>query len=235
MEFLYTIKKCIVKERKIILAAFLLGLAFTVTTGFVTRAYSERVVNDIAKNVIRFHVRANSDSVKDQQLKLAVKNEILDKFQTELRNTDSVEESEDILFLRLNEIEECAKEKIAQLGYNYTVTAQIGNTYFPTKQYGDIVIPAGVYNALTIDIGEAEGSNWWCVMYPPLCYVDAAKQTLSDSTKEQFKNALSTDEYELIQLKNTENNASVKVKFKVVEWWQNKKEKDKPISVARKN
>ena len=98
---------------------------------------------------------------------------------------------------------------------------------FPTKAYGDVALPAGQYEALKISIGEAEGENWWCVVFPPLCYVDVAKTEIPEEEKTQLKYILTNEQYNLIT-----SNDGVSVKFKIVEMWQNAvNNKRKPILV----
>ena len=117
----------------------------------------------------------------------------------------------------IEEIKSIAENTIIENGYNYTVKVSIGNFAFPTKSYGDITFPAGFYDALKIEIGKAEGQNWWCVMFPPLCFVDVSSGIVPDESKEILKENLSTEEYNLLS-ENTEN---INFKFKLVEIFQN--------------
>lgn len=163
-----------------------------------------RIQESIAQNIIRFHVRANSDSDSDQQLKLKVKNEVTALLQPMLTNSDSVEQSRNIIAQHMQDIKDTALDTIHNEGYSYDVDVYFEKSYFPMKSYADVTFPPGEYEAFRIDIGDAEGRNWWCVLYPPLCFVDAVYGELPKESKEQLKNVLTDDEY----------NAITKVRYK---------------------
>lgn len=163
-----------------------------------------RIQESIAQNIIRFHVRANSDSDSDQQLKLKVKNEVTALLQPMLTNSDSVEQSRNIIAQHMQDIKDTALDTIHNEGYSYDVNVYFEKGYFPMKSYADVTFPPGEYEAFRIDIGDAEGRNWWCVLYPPLCFVDAVYGELPKESKEQLKNVLTDDEY----------NAITKVRYK---------------------
>ena len=157
-----------------------------------------RIQESIAQNIIRFHVRANSDSDSDQKLKLKVKNEVVTFLQPILAQSDSVEESRNIIAQHMQEIKDTALDTIHNEGYSYDVDVYFEKSYFPMKSYADVTFPPGEYEAFRIDIGEADGRNWWCVLYPPLCFVDAVNGELPKESKEQLKNVLTDDEYNAI-------------------------------------
>ena len=115
------------------------------------------------------------------------------------------------------EIEQIATQTVKDLGFNYSITLEVGNFAFPSKQYGDITLPPGYYDALKINIGEAKGQNWWCVMFPPLCFVDVTSGIVPDESKEIMQDNLSTEEYNLISKKSSD----IEIKFKIVEVLQN--------------
>ena len=163
-----------------------------------------RIQESIAQNIIRFHVRANSDSDSDQQLKLKVKNEVTALLQPMLTNSDSVEQSRNIIAQHMQDIKDTALDTIHNEGYSYDVDVYFEKSYFPMKSYADVTFPPGEYEAFRIDIGDAYGRNWWCVLYPPLCFVDAVYGELPKESKEQLKNVLTDDEY----------NAITKVRYK---------------------
>jgi len=117
----------------------------------------------------------------------------------------------------IDEIKKIVENNIYENGYNYEVKLNIGNFAFPTKTYGDISLPAGYYDALKIEIGEAQGQNWWCVMFPPLCFVDVTSGVVPEDSKEIIKENLSDEEYQLV----SENNNEISFKFKIVEMFQN--------------
>jgi stage II sporulation protein R len=209
------------RDAKILTASLSAGAALSLI--FVAgAAYSETMQNGIASGVVRFHIRANSDSSDDQFLKLAVKNRILDEFEDKLYGADGLDDSKEIIFTNLPAIRECAEKEIQARGYSYPVKVGLVSDYFPTRHYGGVSLPTGEYYALRVDIGEAKGENWWCVMYPPLCYVEAGTE-ISKDTKAKFKETLGKREYELVTLSDGENSQAIKIKFKIVELWQSLK------------
>ncbi len=196
--------------------AYSLAMGLLLTFAFSVHgalAYSNTVQESLASDVIRFHVRANSNTDTDQNLKVMVKDKILEHFKTDLQASQNRNETKIFLAENISAIEEFAKKVIREQGYNYNVNAFMTNEYFPTKAYGDVKLPAGDYDALRIDIGNADGNNWWCVMFPPLCFVDVSLKEIPKEEKEQLKNILTDDEFELI----TSKEETVKIKFKVVE------------------
>ncbi len=204
-------------DKKIIFAALLLGFLFTsVVTYSVT--YSEEIQKGIAKEVLRFHVIANSDKGYDQNLKLKVRDEILSKYHDELESCKDVDETKRFFEENMDGVISTAKEVIKREGFDYDVKAFIGKSSFPTKKYGDISFPAGEYDALKIEIGNANGKNWWCVMFPPLCFVDISKSSVAQSSKNELENILTEEEYGIVV--NSQKDNSFKVKFKIVELWE---------------
>lgn len=128
---------------------------------------------NMAQKVLRFHVLANSDSREDQALKLKVRDQVGTLMAEKLKDADSLEESERIVKANLNLIENCAADVISAEGYAYPVSAALENCTFPEKTYGTYTFPGGVYEALRVVIGSGEGHNWWCVMYPNLCFANS--------------------------------------------------------------
>lgn len=173
--------------------------------------------NDIKDKLIRFHVIANSDSDEDQNLKLKVRDAIIDYLQPKLLKSSSIEESEVIIKNEYNEIERISKDIILKNGYNYDVKVGIDYSEFPTKQYSNVVLPAGEYKALRVIIGEGKGKNWWCVMFPPLCFVDETKGIIDKETDAKLREVLTEEEYELISQKTNKEVNRVQFKFKIVE------------------
>ncbi len=181
--------------KKVLLAAavvFVCGLMYLY--GKVTEG--QQMQEDIARQVIRLHVVANSDSEEDQKLKLEVKEQIVSLLREELKEDSTVAMAQQTLRSHLEDVEETAKSYIQEKGYDYEVDAQLGTCYFPVKQYGDMTFPAGEYKALKVNIGSHEGKNWWCVMYPTLCFVDSTYQIVPEESKEKLKQNLTDEEYE---------------------------------------
>lgn len=156
---------------------------------------------EIAGEIIRLHVIADSDDEKDQLLKLAVKDAVVEDLRGKLENAETIEEARGIILENLEELEELSDEIIEENGFPYKADASLGQAVFPIKRYGDLIFPAGEYEALRIELGKAEGKNWWCVMFPTLCYVDEAKQVITEENKEKFKEILTEEEYRSLSVK----------------------------------
>lgn len=183
-------------------------------------SYVNAVSSDIANSVFRLHVIANSDEKEDQELKLKVRDNVLSYMNKICENVTTKEDAILIANEHIDEFKEIALNTIHENGYDYSVNIRIGNFSFPTKTYGDISLPAGYYDALRIEIGEAKGQNWWCVMFPPLCFVDVSSGIVPDDSKETMKDNLSDEEFSLI---SDNEDSNVKFKFKLIEWFQNVK------------
>lgn len=181
-------------------------------------SYTSAVASNISSSVFRLHVIANSNSEEDQNLKYIVRDNVL-KYMDNLldRNSSSKEETMQIIAENLDGFKHVAQETVYENGYDYEVNVEIGNFSFPTKNYGDISLPSGYYDALRISIGNAEGRNWWCVMFPPLCFVDVTSGIVPEESKETLEESLSDEEYELISGSSPE----FEVKFKFVEFFEN--------------
>lgn len=181
-------------------------------------SYVEAVSTDISDSVFRLHVIANSDSDEDQALKYKVRDDLLDYMNNICKNCTSKEEAINIVSKHQEEFKQVALETIKDEGYSYNVKIEIGNFEFPTKQYGDISLPAGFYDALKVDIGKAKGKNWWCVMFPSLCFVDISSGIVPEKSKEELQNVLSDEEYAII---SDDTNPGIKFKFKLLEFFTN--------------
>lgn len=190
---------------------------YVITCAF---SYVNAVSEDLRNSVFRLHVIANSDNETDQNLKYIVRDKVLDYMNKLCANASSKEEAIQIANAHLNDFKQIAQNTIYDNGFNYDVSVEIGNFSFPTKTYGDIRLPSGYYDALRIKIGEAKGQNWWCVMFPPLCFVDVSSGIVPDESKEIMKKDLSSEEFSLI---SDEDNTEISFKFKLIELFQNAK------------
>ncbi|MCY6958756.1 stage II sporulation protein R [Clostridium sp. ZC22-4] len=176
---------------------------------------------EISKKLIRFHVLANSDSTEDQALKLKVRDEVLDYIYPKLKNSKNIEESRGIIQQEDKEIKKIAERVIKEKGYNYNISTMLSHENFPVKSYGNITLPQGNYEAYRIIIGKGEGHNWWCVMFPPLCFTDITKGEVAyTETERDMKQVLTPEEYKFVNNTNKDKNNLV-VKFKVVEVLKN--------------
>lgn len=202
-------------NRKVVIAiaSIVIGLMMTFFTSAKQMDMNELQEN-IADKIIRFHVIANSDSDEDQELKLEVKEAIVEYISPYFEESESIEESREILLGLSDEIKKIANEVIASEGYTYTVTVELKDCYFPTKAYGDIVLPPGYYESYQIEIGEAQGKNWWCILYPPLCFVDVTHGVVPAESKEMLANILDEDEYESI---SNAKQTKTSYRFKILE------------------
>lgn len=182
----------------------LISIIFTGTVGPVGEGPEQ--AND---QLIRLHVLANSDSENDQALKYKVKDAIIKKIGYKFAAANNINETRQLLLDNLDEVEQVAKETLVALDSEYDVTAQYGRFFFPTKYYGSFSLPAGEYEAVRVIIGQGKGANWWCVLFPPLCFVETKKDTQQAN---QLKNGYPINTPE--QFKKRE----IRVSFKLLEW-----------------
>lgn len=188
---------------------------YTIVCAF---SYVNAVSTDISNSVFRLHVIANSDTVEDQSLKYKVRDSLLEYMNTICSSCSSKEEAINIVINEQENFKNVALSTIRNEGFNYDVNIKIGNFEFPTKHYGDISLPAGFYDALRIEIGEAKGQNWWCVMFPSLCFVDISSGIVPEESKENLHDSLSDEEFSIIS--NT-SDFGIKFKFKLLEFFTN--------------
>lgn len=202
------------KLKMFILLSFLLFIY----TSICAITYAQNISTNISDSVFRLHVIANSNSSEDQNLKYKVRDNLL-KYMNELcRNCSTKEEAIELVNENRDSFKKIAVNTIKENGYSYNVNINIGNFEFPTKTYGDISLPAGYYDALRVEIGEAKGQNWWCVMFPPLCFVDISSGIVPEESKEQLKTDLSDEEFSLI---SDNSDSSIQFKFKLLEFFNN--------------
>ena len=193
---------------------FMMSIVIGVCITSAVQSYSNKVMADISSSVVRLHVVANSDTDEDQALKLEVRDEIIDFLEPVLQDADSVEETKKLLEDNIKKIEEEAQKIVKKYGYTYGVTADFGNYNFPSKSYENAQFPKGKYDALKIVIGKGEGKNWWCVLYPQLCFDYSQNGVLSKESDTKLKNVLTYDEYNMITSKS-----DINFKLKIVEWF----------------
>lgn len=163
------------------------------------RSYQQQKIQQgIAGEILRFHILANSDRKEDQETKLYVRDEIAAYMKELLKDASDREEAEHIIENHLESICKKAQEVLPGKVKNRHVRAEIATDYFPEKEYGDCSFPAGEYRALRITLGEGKGHNWWCVVYPNLCFLDESCRIVSSETKKELKHLLTEEEYESI-------------------------------------
>lgn len=187
-------------------AAVLLLAAAVMLIGYVAR-----MKNDISEEILRLHIVAEDDSTRSQLLKLCVRDRILSEFSPRFAECGSAAESEAAARACLGEIKAAAEDELARQGVPSTVTVAVERERFPTKEYGNISLPKGEYTALDIKIGRAEGRNWWCVMYPPLC-ISEGTGVLPKQSEDKLKSVLTDEEYDLITSAD-----GINIKFRIAE------------------
>lgn len=192
----------------------LLTILFFIYVSLCAISYAYDISEDISSSVFRLHVIANSDSESDQNLKYLVRDNLLNYMNNICANCSSKEEAITIAKAHIDDFNQIALNTIHSEGYNYNVTVNIGNFEFPTKYYGDISLPAGYYDALKVEIGNAKGQNWWCVMFPPLCFTDITSGIVPDESKEKLENSLTDEEFAIIA---NNDKLDLKLKFKILE------------------
>ncbi len=190
--------------------ALIIGFLFC----FVINSRITATQTALADGVIRLHVVANSDTAEDQALKLKVRNRVLS--QAGIVSHDDMDTVSYEICKNIEQIKKCAEDEIKKNGYDYKVKVSYGLSDFPDKKYGNIVLPEGKYQALKIEIGEAKGQNWWCVMFPPLCFVTEECVKMDDTSQVALKTNVGDNAYNLINNPDGEYN----VKFKIYELWQ---------------
>ena len=163
----------------------------------------------IAEKIIRFHVIANSDTKEDQDLKLAVRDAVGIKMSGLLKDAADRSRSEAVIRKNMEDMKQTAEKVIAERGYDYDVDICLTDTDFPVKTYGAYTFPAGNYEALEITLGDGAGHNWWCVLYPPLCFVDAVYGVVPENSKEKLAGVLTDEEYKTV----TDRGCKVRFKY----------------------
>lgn len=202
------------KKKTVFYCVFFVFLAFCLVVGSAERAFG-----DISDGILRLHIIANSDADIDQTIKLTVRDEVIsaqkDIFTNGVKKVLNKEEKEKILKITQKVLEENS--------VSYSAKIDMGEFYFPTKKYDNITLPAGRYRAVRIVLGEGEGKNWWCVMYPPLCFCDSYIGRADNQSLDALKKSMGEREYEII----SDENIKLVPAFKLIESIQIIKEKIK--------
>jgi len=177
--------------RKTFAAILVLAAAFVSTAMAVPNDGGEK---DLSKDLIRFHVIANSDSPDDQQLKRDVRDAILKQVGYRFRDAGSVEDARRIVLSSLNDIKTAAQGELSRQGKDYPVEVQLGHFDFPAKTYGSFALPPGNYEAVRVIIGAGNGANWWCVLFPPLCFVDISNSVTVEPEARRVSKEITEEE-----------------------------------------
>lgn len=197
-------------------------VVFYICSGIVIFLYVWNVVlgNDmlqpsIASKILRFHVLANSDLEADQEVKERVRDAVGLYLKPLLEEADDLEETKQIVDENMEDIIAVAKQTLQEHGYDYSVSAQITRTDFPEKSYGMYTFPAGEYEALQIVLGEGEGQNWWCVLYPNMCFRGSVFEVVEEEAGEALREVLSPWEYA-----DVFDSGKVELRFKFLEFFR---------------
>ncbi|WP_278407998.1 stage II sporulation protein R [Eubacterium ventriosum] len=204
MKYIKQISFCMV------IAIFATGI---LTWNIFLNLETKSTVSVLSHSAIRFHILANSDSVSDQALKMRVKESVVNYIYEKTGDFKTVDEVKNFILNNDKTIKSIATKAIADNGYDYTVSSTFGFSDFPVKTYGDVIFPKGTYTSYTIKIGNGKGHNWWCVLYPPLCFVDVSTGVLPDNSKEKLRDSLSDTQYHTVTKYN--------FKFKYLKFFNN--------------
>lgn len=178
--------------------ALAIGLLGTFFIGYTRTESLGEIQQGIAEEVFRFHVRANSDSEEDQRVKMLVKEQVVDYLQAVLQDAESADETKKKIREQLSEIEAQAETILKQENCDYKVHAKVGTSDFPEKVYGDCRFPAGSYDALILELGTGQGHNWWCMLYPGLCFLNESYGIVTTDKKAELENVLTDTEFSWI-------------------------------------
>lgn len=206
-------------KEQILTVSMLAGTAIAILIGSFA-AFSARC-DEFPERLFRMHILANSDSEEDQALKYALRDYLSSDMQYVFEGCQSAEQAKNAAKEHLPELTRKAQQFVYDSGFDYTVTASVERTFFTTRRYGGTVVPAGEYNALRILIGEGEGQNWWCVMFPPLClgaveeYMTKEEELImcKGGIKSRFNGTLSAESSKRIQ-----QGGDIEVRFALYEW-----------------
>ncbi|MBR3832978.1 MAG: stage II sporulation protein R [Lachnospiraceae bacterium] len=200
------------------------GLAKDVASGFGVKDTTNLPVDveeskeDIlGENLIRFHVRANSNSDVDIALKYKVRDGVLAALQEGLSQCETRSEAMEYITDNLDSVKDISEEILSKQGYNYSVEAYMTNDYFPMRQYGEMVLPAGNYQALRIDIGLAGGENFWCLLYPTMCFPMEAGGVITKEGQQELEEALTAEQYDKLFVKKEIPKEDIEIRFKLFE------------------
>lgn len=212
-----TIKNDIFAGGILILLAFTLSLVHLGSPDL-------KLAGRLRKQVLRFHVIADSNQKTDQDLKLEVRSFLLDRISQGLAeesgSSRSKESTASYVRLHKNELEQDANEFIRNNGFSYEAEIEVGVSHFPTKTYGDMLFPAGDYDAVRVVLGKGKGRNWWCVLYPSLCLTDSSAKTVPESSKKELAEHMAPDDYETI----FNEPPKVEIRFRLLELLTPKKD-----------
>ena len=207
----YTYKAFKERRDKIFLTALI--IAFILYCAFFITCFAS-ASGEIRESVVRLHILADSDSQIDQEVKLKVRDALLERNTELLSGKVTPENAEEYFESSKDELEKCANEVLKENGFNYTAKITLCKEYYTTRVYEDLTFPAGVYTSVKVVLGSGEGKNWWCVMFPPLCVPTATGEITTDG-EVALEEYLDEDGKKIVSSKG-----KFKVGFKVVELYE---------------
>lgn len=190
-----------------IIASFAMAMCLTLAV----TSYTGAVQSELENNLIRLHIIADSDNEADQRVKLMVRDAVIKEMEDDIAVSD-INESREAVVQNLGKIEETADRVLSENGFTYRSRAEYGKFKFPRKSYSAVTLPAGEYYGVRVVLGGGGGHNWWCVMYPPMCFTEDSRGKMSRENDEKLKESLDAATYDIITGKE-----NVQVKLKIVE------------------
>lgn len=205
--------------KKSLLKSMILFFLFCIFIFTLMYSYSKTMFNDISKNFFRLHIIANSDSTEDQIIKYEIRDSILEYMTPFLKNANNKNDVIDIFNNHMDEIYQIVIAVTKEHQFDRPVKIYISKSHFPAKTYGNIILPEGSYDALKVEVGNAQGQNWWCVMYPCLCILDTNNSSMDYYADDLLSKNLGKEEFSLIT--DSYSSKPLKFKFKLIELFEN--------------
>ncbi|MEZ0536744.1 stage II sporulation protein R [Caldicellulosiruptoraceae bacterium PP1] len=209
--------KSLRKKTAMLISIIISLFIFILTYIILDTASIDNLQKDLSKNCVRLHIIANSNKASDQKIKLYVRDNLIDYINTNFDLTQGKQQILDEIIKHKEDIERFIKKVLEKKGIAIPVKLLVTKAEFPNRIYDGFLFPAGAYDAVKIELGEAKGKNWWCVIFPPLCFVDETKVELPDSAKNELKKELSKSEYKLAIYYGSMDKMPVKLKIKIYE------------------
>lgn len=206
------------KKGRVIIGVIVLSvlvLAFLFGVNHIQQKNEDSLQPRIARKILRFHILANSDSREDQNVKKKVRDEVGQMLEPKLAEAKSLSDTERIVEENMDAIVEMAEQTLAENGFSYGAAARLAKVDFPVKTYGDYTFPAGKYEALQVTLGKGEGHNWWCVLYPNMCFQGSVYEVVGDEADEKLRQVLSQEEYE-----DVFDSGNLKIRWKFLEYFR---------------
>ena len=198
---------------------WILGMAafaiLLVGAGKVHAAQEDPLQPQIAEKILRFHILANSDSKVDQDVKIKVRDVVGQMLEPKLKDAQNLADTERIVEENMDAIVATAENTLEENGFSYGANARLAQVDFPVKTYGDYTFPAGEYEALQVTLGEGEGHNWWCVLYPNMCFQGSVYEVVNEESEEELREVLTPEEYA-----DVFDSGKLQIRFKFLEYFQ---------------